>query len=453
MNLLHWIFLILISLSGSLMAEEVIGLKDIDEHAREHDRVVKNALRGSGLDPNVIEKSFKKKRSDREELKYDFVSSEEIGNDTECGNCPQHLRLTNEINNVIDKMERDPSLKTTEELPAKLNRLKFMYYTVARNAQNNEPNCQLRFNNTNEISDRLDLAKYDQQFQLMAEDAFSFKSVTEVQYLNPAEEETTYYYRGEGDQKDIIVQAILTKTGGQFRYYRYKRKESEENPYIQSDEHEGEQQVLDQRVKASKTNEMHFKAEIEYQHGIARIPENIHLGEATIHKNVYGNVSLNGNSDFSIKKNVINLVLQKDEKNLLFVNVKNEISGKTDYEATIPYLIRVPTSEGQLSVAGMVQNSNRGNLVTMVLKEGKKEYLRGEYRVDAATGKSSYNVSNDTKIGASTVNLQYSKDDNNESVALTHSTTLKKINATLVLQAHVTRDGVTTFYYQVDQRY
>ena len=72
----------------------------------------------------------KKARDNPEDLSYKLIRQEIIKNDPSCTHCPKHLLLTEQINRVLAKYQSDNVEKSGDELPVKLNDLKFLYYTV-----------------------------------------------------------------------------------------------------------------------------------------------------------------------------------------------------------------------------------------------------------------------------------------------------------------------------------
>jgi len=131
------------------------------------------------------------------------------------------------VNQIVDKLQRNPELANNPEVPVKLNKLKFMYYTEKLNLEDGSSSCKRYM----DITPNLKPTKFDGQFKLITEDVLKFSDVTAIQYQNPKLDEVVYYYRGEGAEKNLIVQAIMTKDGGKIRYYRYYPTEKELNPY------------------------------------------------------------------------------------------------------------------------------------------------------------------------------------------------------------------------------
>lgn len=405
-----------------------------------------------------------------ENIGYKFIREEEIKNEKGCSHCPKYLLLTEQINKVVDKIAKDPKSSVSNELPVKINRLKFLYYTQALRDQNNDIKCQ-RFM---DITPDLRPTKFDGQFKLIAEDALKFSAVSEIQYMNPNLEEVVYYYRGEGADKDIVVQAILTKGGGKFRYYRYTPSEKEVNPYNLPDMNQtyaGPERAPtpadnviapDVAPKASSlvggtpsaldNYKLKFKTELEKRNRF--IPRNLHLIEASMEQEVAAGVSVKGSSDTSVKGNVAHLAVKNGTSDLILVDLDTKLSGATEHRITIPYSLRMLETLPGIAVQGKLQHENNAAIVTMSLTDQAVELVRSEYRRNSTNGKDSFVLARDLQIdNRQTVSMQVGKDEeNNKYAALQHVKTLKN-NISLVLSVRVDQDKKVNLYYQISGKF
>lgn len=416
---------------------------------------------------------YAKKAKDNEngvlDISYKLFREEEISRDNKCRHCPKYLLLTEQINKVIDNIAKDPKTNISEELPIKINRLKFLYYTQALREKNGEIKCQ-RFM---DLTPDLKPTKFDGQFKLIAEDALKFNSVTDIQYINPNLKEVVYYYRGEGAEKNIVVQAILTPGGGKFRYYRYTPTALESNPYNLPDmnkiypEPERTPTLADKiqyhdvdphatpvlGLAATPDNyKLNFKAELEKRNKY--IPNNIHFVDASMNTEIGGGISVKGSSDTSIKGNVANLAIKNGNSDLVLIDVDTKLNGRTDHRITIPYSIHILDSAPDFALKGKLQQENNAKVITMSLTDKAYEYVRSEYRKNTSTNKDSYVIARDIHIEKDEVlSMQFGKSEEDKKFAsLRHAKSLKN-NITLVLDVRVDQDKKITLLYQVSAKF
>jgi hypothetical protein len=416
-------------------------------------------------DPKLKE-VIEKAKNNGSDFGYKFVREEELKNDRSCSHCPKYLLLTDAVNKVVDKIAKDPKSGISDELPVKINRLKFLYYTEALRNQNGDILCQ-RFM---DITPDLRPTKFDGQFKLIAEDALKFSSVSEIQYMNPALEEVVYYYRGVEGDKNIVVQAILTKNGGKFRYYRYTPSEKESDPYNLPDMEKNYgpviaptladtmefKDVLDSDPKglaaAPENYKLKFKTEVEKRNRF--IPKNVHFIEASIDQDVAAGISVKGSSDTSLTGNAAHLAIKNGASDMVLVDLDTKLSGKTEHRITIPYSIHMLDTLPDYALKGKIQHENEAEIVTMSLTDKSVEYLRSEYRKNTNTNKDSYVFARDVKLDTNEIlSVQYGKNEEDKRYAsLKHSKTLKD-NITLVLDVRVDQDKKVSLFYQVNAKF
>lgn len=432
-------------------------------------------------DAKSIEAFVKKAREAESFRSYDgryrLEREERLKNDVApCSHCPKFLSLTGEINKVITKMADDPKM-STDEVPLKLNKLKFLYYTQKIRAQDGSLACQRFMDSTPDLKP----TKWDGQFQLMAEDALRFAAVTDIQYIDPKTEESVYYYRGEGDDKNIVVQAILTKEGGRFRYYRYYPTKEEENPYNLPDLDQGplsltptkKTQVREVQIEnedlelpdpaETLSNEektsffpklgnygLTFKPRVEKRNKY--IPKNVHFVEASADQDLLGDLKMKASSDFSLKGNMAKLALKKDEDDLMVVELKTKLNGETEHKVVVPFSVRV--SEDLPTLKGTAEVNSGGEVLNLSLTDKGIDLMRSEFRRNASTGASSYVLSRDivsTKNEALT--MQYgSEEDKKKFIGLRHAKAIKD-NLTLAMDVRVNEEKKVTLVYQVNARW
>lgn len=332
----------------------------------------------------------------RADHSYRLVSEEEAkdNNDSKsCIHCPKHMELTKQINNVIAEMAKNPALSAVE-LPPEINKLKFLYYTQLTHDQNGVIRCQ-RFNDFNPD---LKPTKLDGQFQLLLEDAFKFKSVSALQYINPNVDEVVYYYRGEGDKKDVIVQAIMSKSRAKFRYFKYTPKGDEKNPYnlpgmdlnmaprkeLTATQKMEFSDVIDRQVKDEAS--LSIKTNIAGSNGRIPLPKDIHLIKASVVKAINENINLNATTDTSLRGNRSEVKLKNGVDDLLLVSFDTGVNGQTEKSVSIPYTIR--TLDSLPAISGSVTKSNRGQNLDLSMSGSEQVLVMSVGRSDGSTSTS-----------------------------------------------------------------
>lgn len=411
------------------------------------------------------------------DYRYKFEREEILKSDDSCRHCPKHLLLTEQINKALEKMSKDPKTHLGNEIPVKINKLKFMYYEQAIENKNGQRDC-LRFM---DLTPDLRPTKFDGQFKLLAEDVLRFNSVTDIQYMNPQLDELVYYYRGEGSEKNLVVQAILTKEGGRFRYFRYTPTEGENNPYnlpdldqryVNTDEPDSKAQALDKgnldnilmdSGKSTKTGVqtdligseslgIKFKAEVEKRNKF--IPKDVHFVEAKMNQEGPGGIKIKATSDFSLKGNKANVALTSaGGSELMLIDLDTKLTGQTNHRVTVPYSIRV-LEESKLSVKGKLQHETDAQIVSMSITDQSGEYIRSEYRKNNSTGADSYVLAKDVQMGPKEIlSVQYIKGEDNKKYASVKHVKSIRDNITLVLDVRVDQDRKASLYYQMSAKF
>jgi hypothetical protein len=411
------------------------------------------------------------KTNPKADFTYNLFREEELKNDQSCPTCPKYLLLTDEINKVVDKMAKDPKLATSDELPAKINHLKFLYYEQGIHERDGGTRCQ-RFS---DLTPDLKPIKFDGQFKLLAEDTLNFKNITTIQYMNPDLDEVVYYYKGQNENdKDIIVQAIMTRNGGKFRYYRYTPSEKEANPYNLPDMTKTygpkyEPRPADNYTFKDKADapapqsttpgtaavgtenyKLTFKAEVEKRN--KWIPKNIHFVEGKIDQDLFGDVKIKANSDLSAKGNQAHLALKNGASDLVVLDVDTKLNGKTEHKVTIPFSVRVV--EDVPEIKGGVEVGSHAQVLNLNLTDKNVVYAHTEFRKNTDSGRTSYVIARDMQIAPNeAVSVAYGKgEDEKRYASLRHVKNLKN-NITLILDARVDQDKKVTVMYQMSAKF
>lgn len=390
---------------------------------------------------------------------YKLEREESYNPESGCAHCPKHVLLAEQANKIVEKMVKDPNLNIDKAQLVKINKLKFLFYSEAVKNSNGSIECHRYMDFTNDFKP----TKFDGQFKLMAEDVLKFNDVTDIQYMNPDLDEIVYYYRGEGDEKNLIVQAILTKDGGKLRYFRYTPSEKEMNPYNLPDIYvaEKEQVTNSEENVAHLTSDpgqttvhksqsginVNFKAELETKHKY--IPSNVHFVDVKLDQDVYGGLKVQGTSDTSLKGNSAKMSLKNEAgEDVVVIELDTKLSGKTDHKITIPYSVRV-AEESDVMLKGNVHHESTVGVMTMSIADKAMEYIRSEYRMNSANGKNSYVLARDVRLDTNqTVSVQYGKgEDDIKYASLKHVKNLKN-NATLVLDVRLSENRKSSIYYE-----
>lgn len=455
---MKWLILIFVS----IMASQPIKLNAFD--------LLNNNPRMGELE-GFVEQANQKKEANAA-LKYKLEREDVLNKDDSCIHCPKHLLLTEHINKMLDKMAHDPKMDLGNEVPVKINHLKFMFFTQALIDKDGNRHCRRLM----DVTPDLKPTKFDSQFKLIAEDALRFSAVSTIQYMNPEMDEMVYYYRGEGAESDIVVQAILTKDGGKFRYFRAVGEDKHTNPYNLPDLAHGEKPASllknlfdksDAKPAAATSeapaalgtvenkgsnNSMDFMARIEKRNKV--IPKNVHFIETNIDQEIMGGISLKGSSDTSLKGNAAKFALKDDGgKDLILIDLNTKLSGDTKHIVTVPYSVRV-MEDSKIDVKGKVQVQNDAQILTMSITDQSVEMIRSEYRKNMINGTDSYVIARDMQLSpneAISVAVGKGEDDRNYA-SLRHMKALKN-NITMVLDVRVDHDKKASLFYQIGAKF
>lgn len=409
---------------------------------------------------------------------YKLEREEIIKSDNTCDRCPKHLLLTEYINNVLEEMAKDPKNNKDGELPVKINNLRFLFYTELSNDLNGKRQC----NRYMDFTQNLEPTKFDGQFKLVAEDALKFKSVASVQYMNPNLDEVVYYYRGQAGDKDVVVQAIMNKNGGRFRYFRYTPTEKEkgtqdlpedlDKAYETNKEPSKEpnkepnkeliknsvasrnEELSTESKKVENKNNAEFGWEVEKDKKFKIVPVNVHVLKAVVDENIFGEAKLEGKSDISlVNGNVADFIVKGAEgKDLAIVHLKTDLTGKTEHRVIIPYSIRLP-GESDILVQGQLQHEVQTQIATMSLTGSYGEIIKAEYRKNTDDGTDSFVLSK--KIQVSTdenISMKVGKREDNRTY-LAVSKTKKTGNISYVLQLDSVENGDTSLRYTINGKF
>lgn len=233
---MHLIFTILFLLSAeSLMASEL-------EQRLMADWPTQNTqLNTTSDDPkeafNKLREAVKLHRSmsPTKEAEYFYQSEVE---DSPCHHCPEYLKLIREVNQIVEKVpeKKSEDVAIRNEAMIQLNRLKFMYYETRLVEEEGDQGCLMYYNMR--TLRREEIPK--DSLILLAEEALSLNNVTSFLFY-PREKGTAthYFYRGEGDHENIIIEVVVyNDKKAVIRYHHYKAAEKVDKynlPYLGSE--------------------------------------------------------------------------------------------------------------------------------------------------------------------------------------------------------------------------
>ncbi len=423
-------------------------------------------------DPKLkaIEEQLKKSKEQDPTLKnnsyYKLLYEEEIASDQTCSHCPKYLLLTEQINKVVDKIAKDPKLAISDEVPLRINNLKFLFYTQAIHERNGKLKCQ-RFM---DLTPDLKPTKFDGQFKLVAEDILPYSSIASMQYMNPDLEETVYYYRGVDGDKNNIVQAIFTRTGGKFRYFKYTPTANEENPYNLPDLGNSSAPKYEPTPASTyvfkpdvdpnagppappsftDNYKLTFKTEVEKQNKY--VPKNVHFAAGSMEQVLIDGFSLKGTTDLSLKGNQAKVAFKNGQSDLVQVELETKLSGKTDHKILIPFSVRV--LDVLPEVKGNVQQNSNEQVLNLNLTDKGVDYVRTQYKKNTNTDKTSYVLARDIPISTTeAVSIQYGKgEDDNRYLVLRHTKSIKT-HITMALDVRIDENKHATLLYQVSAKF
>lgn len=412
-----------------------------------------------------LEQGIKQSRKNGELMLEEDVTVQMVG----CKHCPNYMHLTGSINKVLQKMKSDPSITNAEDIPVDINRLNLLFYTVKVRLENGDYRCDRYMDQSKDLLKQTTLPG---QLDLVANDVFHFPAVAQFQIIDPQKEEVVYYYRGTGDQRNIIVQAILTKEGGKFRYYYYRPTQEELNPYnlpaLSSTDLETASDVTVKKnkltpaitppttgvVENNDPNKFSLVIDPKLETHLKVIPKNVHLAKGEISQEVLGTgIRVNGNTAVSLKGNQAQLNLQ-NEKGYSFINVdvSTDLKGVSKHRVEVPYEVILGNSENEdaIKAKGRLEDNSTHTMMSLSLTDKGTQYLRTEVIHSKETRVTGMTVAKDFLIGKSemiTVALGRNEEKKNYT-SLQHRKAIKD-NFTMVLDVRIDQDKKASFVYQL----
>lgn len=133
-----------------------------------------------------------------------------------CSHCPKYLDLVMQVNTIVEKIEPSDIAVANEKL-IQLTKLKFLYYIIKSNDPSNYY-CN-KYSPIMGLNEELKKGSVT----LLAEKALALPSVTDVQIYDPKASEAHYFYQGEGEEGNTIIEVVIDykSKSATMKYYRY----------------------------------------------------------------------------------------------------------------------------------------------------------------------------------------------------------------------------------------
>lgn len=422
-------------------------------------------------------KSFVKyieRRLEDEKAKPQLIRESEISALARCQHCPPHMKLTESVNGILQKLKEDPKLSTVEEVPVSINRLNFLFYIEKARLIDGTVVCNRYLDEAKNFKP----TSFPGSMELVMEDVFKFDGISQLQILDPSKEEITYYYRGEGVERNIIVHAILTKEGGKLRYYHYRPTEEELNPFklpsmgekemrdvtkkeesivlgpiLKPSAEDLEAERLKQTASAgSSKDKASFSVDPKVIMRNEYLPKDLQLAQGTLSQELMSSgFTVNGLSELSLRGNKAQINIQDGSgTNFVILDVNTSLSGKTTRTVVVPYEMNMSSSKEGLAIKGQVADNNTHSTATFALTDSTGQYFRSEVRKDKQTGITVYGIAKDFLINKKeAISVAVGRNETHTNYAsLQHKKALKD-NITIVLDTRIDSNRVVTLSYQL----
>lgn len=325
-----------------------------------------------------------------------------------CGSCPKYLDLILQVNEIVEKT-KDTNVQASNEKLIALTKLKFLYYTVKSTDEDNNVTCKT-FNPMLPSERR----SYERgSLNLAAEQALSLPDVNNVQLHEGAGKEIHYFYRGEGNEADNVIEVVMMPDGKAIiKYYKYDNGMN--LPSM------GEAQFLD-RPKNLGDNYIDFNPTVKTEKYV--MPTDIGFGSVGTKYSITDDLDLKNKTEFGFNKQETNVsVLDRDGNKYLIIEGANITDGKKTVDAVVNYDFDL-ASKSDLKLGTSVGNTTE--TVTENLSDGvtnkqsvrvgitdhNNEYVKVKTYVDA-DGVSSVGLGNKYKVGEGSVgaNIEMGRD-------------------------------------------
>lgn len=314
-----------------------------------------------------------------------------------CGSCPKYLNLISEVNKIVEKT-KDTSVQDANAKMISLTKLKFLYYTVKSVDEDNNVSC--RTYNPMLPGER---KSYERgTLSLAAEQALALPDVNNVQLYEGKGKEVHYFYKGEGNEADNVIEVVMMPDGKAIiKYYKY-----DSGLNIPS---MGEAKL----TKAEKgDNYIDINPTVKTDHYV--LPTDVGFGSMGTKYSISDDLDLKNKTEFGFNKQETNVsVMDKDGNKYLILEGENITDGKKSVDAVVNYDFDL-ASDSNLKLGTSVGNTTETvteklsdgvtnkQSVRMGITDHNNEYIKVRTYVDAE-GVSSVGVGNKYKVGDGSV--------------------------------------------------
>lgn len=315
-----------------------------------------------------------------------------------CTTCPKYLDLVLQVNKIVEKT-KDTSIQNANEKMIALTKLKFLYYTVKSADEDNNVTCRT-------YTQMLPSEKKSYErgsLSLAAEEALALPDVNSVQLYEGNGKEVHYFYKGEGNEADNVVEVVIMPDGKSIiKYYKYDNGLN--LPTM------GEAQF--KKMNSRGDNFIDFTPTVKTENFV--LPTDIGLGSMGTKYSISDDLDLKNKTEFGFNKQETNLsVLDKSGNKYLIIEGENITDGKKTVDAVVNYdfdlsqnsKLKLGTSVGNTTKT-VTENFSDGvtnkQSVRMGITDHNNEYIKVRTYVDDK-GVSSVGVGNKYKVGQGSV--------------------------------------------------
>ena len=325
-----------------------------------------------------------------------------------CASCPKYLDLILEVNKIVEKT-KDTNVQNANEKMVALTKLKFLYYTVKSTDDENNVTCKT-------YNPMLPGEKNSYErgtLNLAAEEALALPDVTSVQLYEGKGKEIHYFYKGEGNEADNVIEVVIMPDGRSIlKYYKYDNGLN--LPSMGN--------IPTEKQAATRgDNYLEIKPTVKTENYI--LPTDIGIGAMGTKYSISENLDLKNETEFGFNKQETNVsVLDKDGNKYLVVEGENITDGKKTVDAVVNYdfdlaknsNLKLGTSIGNTTESvseDLSEGVTNKQSVRVGITDHNHEYIKVRTYVDES-GVSSVAVGNKYKVGDGSVGteVEFGKD-------------------------------------------
>lgn len=322
-----------------------------------------------------------------------------------CQHCPRYLDLVLAVNKIVEKVNVEDVKQNNEKL-IQLSKLKFLYYVTRSTLEDGSVLCSR--SSSLDLTKEIDLSKGS--VRLAAESTLALPNITDVQYFTNGGKEVHYYYRGENEDVNTIIEVIAIQDEPTvIKYYKYESDQrlpdlgGNSTPY---------------KAAENKDNYLLINPTIERENLI--LPKDIKIGKAGTLKQVSEEMNMRAETEASYnqQKGSIALESPKGQQYLVLESV-NKNGGSRGFNTVINYDIPLQEESGlKIStsmenkfekLSGTQSSSTSTKTITFGLTDHDSEHFKIK-TVSDQLGLSSYSIENSYKAGQGKIGSEYQVD-------------------------------------------